>query len=245
MQKTLFKSTSSKIVLGLAACILVSGCTTTSASHSPDEASRSDKIDSALERAAMSSAASGYKGQNLSYLEKIYKRKSDDPEAALNYAAALREADYLNRAAMVLSPFADDASTPAAMKTEFSAIQLAMGNNVIAEEYAQKAIIQDEKDFRAYHYLGISLDAQGHHKEAERALRKGLDYWEGDPTTIMNNLALNLASQGFLDEASEILLKAQAIAPNRVEIERNLRIITALKQSESVPPPKPKEKPEL
>jgi len=82
------------------------------------------------------------------------------------------------------------------------------------------------------------------HEEAERAFRKALDLWEGDPTSIMNNLALNLASQGHLDEAAEILQKARDVSPNRTEIERNLRIVTALQQSNGIPVPKPKKKPE-
>ena len=103
--------------------------------------------------------------------------------------------------------------------------------------------MQDSNDARAYHYLGIALDAQGKHPEAEKAFRKGLDMWQGDPTPIMNNLALNLSSQGYLDEASEILEKARAVSPNRLEVERNLRIITALRQSENPTTPKPRKKP--
>ena len=89
------------------------------------------------------------------------------------------------------------------------------------------------------------MDAQGKHPEAERAFRKALDYWQGDPTTVMNNLALNLASQEFLDEAIEILNKAKAISPDRIEVERNLRIVMALQQSSGHrSAPKPKKKPD-
>ena len=61
-------------------------------------------------------------------------------------------------------------------------------------------------------------------------------------------MGLNLAAQGFLDEAIETLRKALDTAPNRMEIERNLRIISALQYQ---PPkegtrlvPKPPRKPE-
>ena len=46
----------------------------------------------------------------------------------------------------------------------------------------------------------------------------------------MNNLALNLATQGFVDEAIEILERAQKISPDRIELERNLRIIRTLNE---------------
>ncbi len=46
----------------------------------------------------------------------------------------------------------------------------------------------------------------------------------------MNNLALNLATQGFIDEAIEVLERAKALSPDRIEIERNLRIIRTLNE---------------
>lgn len=237
-----------KTLVIFAACFILAGCGTTSESGSSQpeqQLDRSSKIDAALERAALTAAARGEKGQSFAYLEKIYKRKSDDPQAAINYAAALREADYINRAAIVLAPFANDANSPSAAKSEFAAIHLAQGKYDEAEKYAQKAILQNENNYEAYHYLGIALDAKSMHKEAERAFRRGLDYWQGDPTAIMNNLALNLASQGHLTEAAEILHKAQAFAPDRLEIERNLRIVTALQQSNGYKVPKPSLKPDI
>ena len=223
------------------ACALLAACQTTGTPSA--ETSRSAKIDSALERAARTAAAQGERNQSSSYLEKIYKRNTDDPVAATNYAAALREADYLDRAALVLAPFADDPASPSEAKTEYAAVMLAKGDYERAEKYAQKAVLQDETNGRAYHYLGIALDAQSMHPEAERAFRKALDYWEGDPTSIMNNLALNLAAQEHLTEAIEILYKAQSVSPNKREVERNLRIVTALMESQSGRAPRPMAKP--
>ncbi len=233
-----------KTLLILIACFLLAACSSSGTSDTFNIAKdHSDRIDSALERAALSSAAQGHKGETLAYLEKIYKRKSTDPTAAMNYAAGLREADQLNRAILVLRPFAENSETDPNIKLEFCAIQLALGNTAIAEEYARKVILLDPENFKAYHYLGIALDAQGMHEDAERAFRNGLDRWQGDPIPIMNNLALNLTSQGFLDEAAEILLKAKAVAPNRLEVERNLRIVMALQQSHGGEAPKPSLKP--
>ena len=143
----------------------------------------------------------------------------------------MRKAKEYERAAIVLDPFANNPDMPSVAKTEFAAIQLALGNNKKAEQFAQKAVLQNPSDFRAYHYLGIALDAEGRHPEGERALRKGLAIWQGDPIPIMNNLALNLTAQNNLEEALQILEKAKSIAPNRIEVERNLRIVRALKET--------------
>lgn len=236
--KTLLKTT-----VAVSACLVLAACKTTGSTPSKTGAAASNaSIDAALERAAANANASGEKSQSLGYLEKIYKRNSADPLAAINYAAALREAEYLNEAQLVLAPFANDKKGPPAAKTEYAAIQLALGNDKSAEEYAQRAVVQDPNDFRAFNYLGIALEAQGMHKEAERAFRKALDMWQGDPIPVMNNLALNLASQEYLDEAAAILEKAQAIAPERIEVERNLRIVRTLQQS-AAHAPKPVTKP--
>lgn len=227
--------------LALSACAVLAACAGDGVS--PEHDATAAKIDSALRNAANAADASGAKAESLGYVEKMYMRNPSKPESALRYAIALREADAANKASVVLAPFADDPKGPENAKTEFAAIQLALGNNEKAEKYAQKAVTQNPEDGRAFHFLGIALDAQGKHPEAERAFRKALDLWKDDPTPIMNNLALNLSAQGFLDEAAEILEKAKTIAPNRIELERNLRIVNALRQSENPTTPKPAKRP--
>jgi len=172
-----------------------------------------------------------YTASDLKSIEATYKANNKDPQAAINYARVLREFDYLNRAAIILRPFAQDYESPASAKTEYAAVQLAMGNYEDAQAYAQIAIDQDPDNFDAYHYLGIALDTQGRHIESEEAFRNGLDRWQGDPTPIMNNLALNLASQGYFTESIALLEKAVQVSPDRIELMRNLRIINTLKES--------------
>lgn len=188
------------------------------------------QVDQALERAANESRSNGQ--ESLPLLEKMYKRNPDDTDIAVRYSRALREANRLSRASIVIAPFARNERKPSApAKTEFAAIQVALGNYEVAQEFASKAVAMDAENYQAYHILGIALDAQGEHKPAEAAFRQGLDIWQGDPTPILNNLGLNLASQGFLDEAAEVLRKALETSPNRTEVERNLRIVSALRES--------------
>jgi len=65
---------------------------------------------------------------------------------------------------------------------------------------------------------------------------------------MLNNTGLNLAALGFLDEALDALRKAKTTASNKEEIERNIRIVSALQyqpparnmpKAPSVPSPKP------
>ena len=222
--------------------LILAGCQTTS---TVDSKGHETSIDAALQRAVDKTVKNGQGAQSMVYLEKIYKRNSEDANAAVNYARALRHNNYLLRALTVLSPFADDADALSSVQNEYAAIQLAQGNYAVAERYARKARVKEADNPLANHYLGIALDAQGDHIEAEKAFRKALDVWEGDPTSVMNNLALNLASQNKLDDALSILQKGQSIAPHKVEIERNIRIVKALKESRVYPTqiPRPKLKP--
>ena len=211
-------------------CLALAACGTSNAEYS-NATDRSAKLNRAMEQAASHAAYSGNSEQALSILESRYKRNSDDPFAAVEYARVLRENEYLNRASIVLGPFARQEDAPLEAKNEFAAIQLALGNFTVAEDLSQQVIKQDDKNYRAFQNLGVALDSQGMNEEAERAYRKGLEHWQGDPTPIMNNLALNLATQGYVDEAVEILQKAKSIAPDRMEVERNLRIVSALQET--------------
>lgn len=240
-----FKTTGSKLILLSCTCLALGACGTPQ-NHGNMPATEQSRIDSALSRAADAAGDTGNTGQSVILAERVYKRNPEDPDAAVKYARALREAEYYNRASVILLPFVNGENTHAQAQTENAAVQLALGNYVAAEKSAQQAIIKEPDNHQALHYLGIALDAQGMHKEAERAFRKGLDTWQGDPTPIINNLALNLASQGYLDEALELLDKALAVSPERTELERNYRIISALQKTPSnhaAPAPRSSEKP--
>lgn len=211
----------SKYMLLAVAMTQITACQTTGSTPS----STQDRMSSAIERAGQGSSNAA-----LLSAERQYQKNSTDPIAALNYASALRKTNFQSRAKLVLEPFAAGGNIADGVHAEMSAIELSLGNYDAAESHAKKAILQNPEDFQAYQTLGIALDAKKMHPEAERAFRKGLEKWQGDPTTIMNNLALNLATQGFIEEAIEILEKAKTIAPDRIELERNLRIVRTMNE---------------
>jgi Flp pilus assembly protein TadD len=171
-------------------------------------------------------------GPSLATLESRYKANSSDQDTAVAYARALREAGRFERARLIVTPFAaknTKASVPA--HVEAASIEAALGNYIKAEDMARKAVLLDPDYGPSYHVLGIALDAQGLHEPAEAAFRKALDHWQGNPSPVLNNLGLNLAASGFIDEALETLRKAQALDPDRIEIERNIRIVSALQNA--------------
>lgn len=239
-------ATGKKLLLisaGLSLALALSACQTTGMTPS----ARGD-FDSIMGDAATQAEARGRTAESLALLESLYKRNAADPRVAVRYAHALRTAGQPERAALILAPFSSDTRAPDFdAKLEYAETQAGLGDYLAAETAARGAVLLKPESGEAYHILGIALDAQGQHKQAEVAFRKALENWQGDSSTVMNNLGLNLASQGFIDEALETLRKAQAMAPQRIEIERNIRIVSALQYS---PPkegmrlvPKPPRKP--
>ena len=210
-------------VLALAAC----GTTTDPNRSNPSDAAR---VDSILERAAREAKASGNKAETVVLLAQVHERNPKDAAVATSYGQALREDEQFNLARQVLLPFSNGKNAYPDAVTEHSMVELAHGQYKEAELTARRAVEMDPKSGRAYLALGTALDAQNYHEQAEVAFRRGLDQWKGDPAPMMNNLALNLASQNKLDQAIDMLRKAQEISPGRMELERNLRIISTLKE---------------
>lgn len=235
------------LLLTTALVLPLAACQTTAEQAAKQD--RSDKIGAVLEHAADEASSAGNTEESLSLLERSYKRDSGNLTLATKYARALRMADRLTRAALVLAPFVKDGDEAnAAAHIEYASAMAAMGTYGEAEARARQATVMEPENAQAYHILGIALDAMGRNEEAEAAFRKGLEFWQGNPGPILNNLGLNLATQGFIDEAIDTLRKAAALSPDRQEIERNLRIVSALQVQ---PPksgfrlvPKPARKPE-
>lgn len=209
--------------------LALGACSTTGANMS--NTADANRVDSILERAAREAKASGNKVEMLALLEKIYQRNPDDAAVATGYGQALREDEQLNQARQILYPFTEGKNAYPDAVTELAMVQLALGQYKEAELTARRSIELDDEQGRGYLALGTALDAQNAHEEAETAFRDGLDRWKGDPAPILNNLALNLASQNKLDQAIDMLNKAREVSPGRVEIERNLRIISTLKET--------------
>lgn len=203
--------------------------------------------ETSISRSSGNSVLYGDRREKLSTIEALYNQNQKDPMIAARYGKALREAGQYKSATAVLLPLANDKNVATLANTELSAVYLSQANFEKAEFAARAAIKADEKNYRAWRNLGNALDAQEKYKEGETAFRKAMDLWgSDDKIPVMNNLALNLAAQGYTDKALAMLYDAKKIDPNRVEIERNIRIIRTLNEppeyageKEPLPPNKP------
>lgn len=201
-------------------------------------------IDRAMERALADAEANGNAQEILATLEQVYKRNPNDPIVATRYARALREDQQIKTAIRTLEPFITGENKNVEAVTEMAMTQLTLGDFKTAEKFAVQSTEMNEKNARGYLALGTALDAQNRHQDAEIAFRQGLKHWKGDASPILNNLALNLASQGHLEESLALLEKALDLAPNRMDLERNRRIIATLLETTGTRPPAPPKKPD-
>lgn len=193
------------------------------------------RIDGAFKQALAAAEKTGNPAEVVKVMDPYFRRHSDNPVLAARYGRALREDNQLNAARSVLAPFTKGDKAHAETLTEMALTQLALGNYKDAELAARSAIELDDKAGRAHLALGTALDAQSNYVEAEKAFRTGLKVWRGDAAPILNNLALNLASQGQTAQALELLDRARQQYPNRVELERNYRIIATLNDKDYHP----------
>lgn len=173
----------------------------------------------------------GENRDNLTTIEAMYQRNKSDAMNAARYGKALREANQMKQAKAVLLPFSDNKESGTLVNTELSAIYMSEGDFDKAESSARKGVKQDGANYRAWRNLGNALDAQEKYVEGEAAFRRSMEVWTGeDKVPVMNNLALNLAAQGYTDQALTLLYQAKKLSPERIEIERNIRIIRTLSE---------------
>lgn len=191
-----------------------------------------------LTTAAVDAIHQGRTAEALDNYEKLYARNGGDADIAVNYAQLLRRTGSADQSLKVLSPFVKgkkkaNAKAPLPMiKCEFAAGLIEKGRYAEAHTLLDTVLTAPEsREFHAdaAHLSGVALDAQGQHKAAERLFRQALENWQGDATSVMNNLGLNLASQGMFDEALNTLRKAQIMAPEKIEIARNIQIVSELR----------------
>ena len=179
--------------IALSACSGGMGGQKPTVSNSMTPNLQTSAIDRAMERALADAEASGNTQEILAMLAQVNARNPNDAAVATRYANALREDDQINAAIRTLQPFTKGDNKNVDAVTEMAMAQIALGDFDAAEKYAKESTELDSKNARGYLALGTAQDALTHHQEAEISFRQGLKYWQGDPTPILNNLALNLA----------------------------------------------------
>jgi len=180
-------------------------------------------------------------GEAVQLYERLYARNSGDVGITVKYAEALRKAGMPQQALTVLSPLAESQmKAKPAILVEYAAANIAVGRFMHAQHALDKLYGLDKKNAadkedympQALNLNGLVLSASGHHGEAEEKYRQALVSWLGNPSVVMNNLALSLAQQGKFDEALDFLEQAQRHStPDQQEMhDQNLVLVEKLQK---------------
>lgn len=217
-----------RLMMSASLILVLGACQTTQTSQSPFDYKK-NSIDNALKQAIQKSQGDGAQAQSLVLMERLYKRNPQDPAIALEYVSALEQTGYLEQATFVLGSLAKDEKAEEALRVKYNKLLLKTGQFKEAENISRSIVELNNENFEALHFLGIALDAQGYHEQAEKAFRRALNIWQGDPTPILNNLALNLTSQGFFDEATSLMEQAKSLNPESDVITNNALVLKDVK----------------
>lgn len=208
--------------------------------HDAAEARLATAAARAIEEGKTEEALLHYKHLYENGKNPIFSPNAMNKDIVLNYAQLLRKTGNAEKAVDIMTPFTQKRSgrdrddIEPLFANEYAAALIETGEFARAEKIIDR-VLEDAtaKDFHAdaHNLMGITLDAQGKNKDAEPYFRQSLETWKGDPTSVMNNLAMNLAMQGAFDESLTLLRQALVMAPQKSGIAHNIDLVTELRDS--------------
>lgn len=157
----------------------------------------------------------------------LYQRHPDDPSIALNLARNLRYAGQMQPAIDVASGFMERHGASAPLLTELGKDYLAADRLGLAVRTLRQAVDAAPKDWNAASALGVALDYQGNHGEAQQTYQRALALSPDNPQ-LLNNLGLSQAEGGQLTEAEATLQQAADQPKATTQVRQNLALVKAL-----------------
>ncbi len=228
----MMKLTNIKHILSVSVCVLaLSGCQ--KGPFSDYSQNNTTRYETAVESRQIITAENAQEAVSL--YERLYARNSGDKKIAVKYAEALRKAGLLSQARTVLAPMAElKTSQDPNVLVEYASINIALGRfmhatNALDDFDKLSKRKQEELKPQAQNLRGVVLSASGQHEAAEELYREAMAEWKGDPSAIMNNLALCLVQQGYFDKAVDMMRQSTALSTSPAIQEQNIAFIEKLR----------------
>lgn len=208
---------------------LLAGCANPSASGtSSASGTNSDAvIDEMTRTAAMTADVSGDFEAAAGNWSILYQRHPDDPTLALSLAGDLRRSGHQQQAIDVAAPFIERHGPSAAMLTELGKDYLAANRLGLAERTLRLAADAAPKDWQPLSALGVTVDYQGNHEQAQEIYTRALTLSPDNPI-LLNNLGLSQAQNGQLALARATLRRAIDQPAATAQVRQNLALVEAL-----------------
>jgi Flp pilus assembly protein TadD len=156
-----------------------------------------------------------------------YRTNSRDPDAAIQYAEALRAIGQRSQAAAVLEQASIHSPRNRALLGAYGRALADAGNFGQALEVLSRAHTPDQPDWRILSVQGAVLDQMGRHEQAERYYASALKLVPDEPS-VLSNLGLSYALSKDLARAESTLRRAVAKNGNDSRIRQNLALVVGL-----------------
>jgi Flp pilus assembly protein TadD len=156
-----------------------------------------------------------------------FRANPGDPEAAINYAQALRGMGQRAQAAAVLEQASIQNPKHKAVRGAYGRALADTGNYQQALDELKHAHTSAQPDWRILSVQGAMLDQMGRHDEAQRYYATALRIAPDEPS-VLSNLGLSYALSKDLVRAESTLRRATAHGRVYEGVQQNLAIVVGL-----------------
>ena len=156
-----------------------------------------------------------------------YRDKPSDPEAAANYAQALRAIGQRAQAASVLENATIHNPNDQALLGAYGRALADNGNYSQALEVLNRAHSPDNPDWRILSVQGAVLDQMGRHADAQKHYASALRLVPDEPS-VLSNLGLSYALSKQLPLAETTLQRASEQQGAAPKVRQNLALVVGL-----------------
>jgi Flp pilus assembly protein TadD len=156
-----------------------------------------------------------------------YRTNPRDPDAALNYARALRGLGQRAQAVAVLEQASIQHPKHTGLLGAYGRALADVGNYRQALEVLNRAHTPDQPDWRILSVQGAVLDQMGRHDEAQRYYATALRIVPDEPS-VLSNLGLSYALSKDLVRAEKTLRRAAAQSRVDPRVRQNLALVVGL-----------------
>jgi Flp pilus assembly protein TadD len=156
-----------------------------------------------------------------------YRANPADPEAAIQYAQALRGVGQRVQAAAVLEQSAIHNPQNRAVLGAYGRALADRGSYREALDVLDRAHTQDQPDWRILSVQGAVLDQLGRHGDAQRHYASALRLMPDEPS-VLSNLGLSYALSKNLPQAEATLRRAAAQPGAEPKVRQNLALVVGL-----------------
>jgi Flp pilus assembly protein TadD len=164
---------------------------------------------------------------DVDYWQARYTKTPQDRTAALNFAAALRQADRNDQAVAVLQRAAIYHPTDHEVLSAYGKALAAAGQLAMALDVVRRAQTPDRPDWKLLSAEAAILDQLGNHDDARRLYRQALAIQPNDPG-VLSNLGMSYVLTGELKDAEATLRQAVALPGADGRARQNLALVVGL-----------------